>query len=87
MCGVDLTDQPCVDLSHRTDWGKFYNLACMDNPGLTEEEFLGLFVKCDSCAHINTHLLFNMHDCSPADDLNVTDPRRPLNRAYTQAGT
>ena len=81
MCGVDIMDQPCVDLSYQTDWGKFYNLACMDNPRLTEEEFLGLFVKCDSCACIN------MHDCSPADDLNVTDPRRPLNRVYTQAGT
>lgn len=89
MCGVDLTDQQSVDWSCRTDWGKFYNLASMDNPGLTEEEFLGLFVKCDSCALINTHLLFNMHDCSPqmADDSNVTDPRRPLDRAYAEAGT
>ena len=54
-----------VDLSGRTDWRKFDKLDCMDNPGLTEEEFLGLFVKCDACALITTHLMFHKHHCRP----------------------
>ncbi|KIL55140.1 hypothetical protein M378DRAFT_18209 [Amanita muscaria Koide BX008] len=34
-----------VDLSVRTDWRRFVKLDSMDRPGLTEEEFLGLFVN------------------------------------------
>ena len=87
---TDLTNYPGrgVDLSRRTDWGKFYDLACTDSPGLTEEEFLGLFIKCDSCALINTHLMFHRHYCCPqtVDDSQITDPRRSLKRTYAQAG-
>ena len=85
---ADLTNPPGVDLSRRTDWGKFYNLACTDSPGLTEEEFLGLFVKCDGCGLINTHLMFNRHYCCPqtVDDSKIIDPRRSLKRTYAQAG-
>jgi hypothetical protein len=88
MCEIDLTNPPGADLSRRTDWGKFYNLACRDSPGLTEGEFLGLFVKCDSCALINTHLTFHKHYCcaQTVDDSEVIDPRRPLKRAYAGAG-
>ena len=63
MCEIDLTNPPGADLSCWTDWGKFYNLACRSSPRLTKGEFLGLFVKCDSCALINTHLTFHKHYC------------------------
>ncbi len=33
-----------VDLSRRTDWRKLTKLECIEKPGLTEEQFLGLFV-------------------------------------------
>jgi len=64
-----------MDLSRRTDWQKFVKLDCMDRPGLTENEFMGLFIKCDMCALITTHLMFHHHHCDPqtADDLVLTD--------------
>ena len=64
-----------MDLSRRTDWRKFVKLDCMDRPGSTENEFMGLFVKCDMCALITTHLMFHRHHCDPqtADDLVLTD--------------
>jgi hypothetical protein len=57
-------DLPCVDLSRPTDWRKFYDLDYIYSPGLTEEEFLGLFVKCSSCALITMHQRFKNHHCS-----------------------
>ena len=44
-----------MDLSRHTDWQKFVKLDCMDRPGLTEDEFMGLFIKCDMCALTVTH--------------------------------
>jgi hypothetical protein len=63
------------DLSRRTDWRRFVKLDCMDRPGLTEEEFWGLFVKCDVCGLITTHLMFRSHFCDShtAGDLDLTD--------------
>ncbi|KAF8218664.1 hypothetical protein L208DRAFT_1475918 [Tricholoma matsutake] len=63
------------DLSGRTDWRKFIKLDCMDGPGLTEDEFWGLFVKCDACVLITMHLMFCSHHCDPhmADELDLTD--------------
>jgi len=63
------------DLSCRTDWRKIVKLDCMDRPGLTEDEFWGLFVKCDACALITTHLMFRSHHCNPhmTDELDLTD--------------
>jgi len=62
-----------VDLSRCTDWQKFVKLDCMDRrPGLTKDEFLSLFDKCDMCALITTHLMFHHHHCNP-DDLDLTD--------------
>jgi hypothetical protein len=65
-----------VDLGYRTDWRKFTKLDCMDRPGLTEVEFLGLFVKCDACELITTRLMFDQHHCRSNvvdDDLDPTD--------------
>ena len=80
-CGSDLLDVPLdspLDLSRRTDWRKFVKLDCMDRPGLTEDEFLGLFVKCDACALITTHVMFRSHHCNPHaaahDSEDLTDP-------------
>ena len=63
------------DLSHCTDWCKIVKLDCMDRPGLTEDEFWGLFVKCDACGLITTHLMFRSHHCDPhmGGDLDLTD--------------
>jgi hypothetical protein len=63
------------DLSYRTDWRKILKLDCMDRPGLTEDEFWGLFVKCDACALITTHMMFRSHHCDPhkEDDFDFTD--------------
>ena len=47
----------------RTDWRKFNKLDRLDRPGLTEKEFLGLFVKCDACELITSHLVFDQHQC------------------------
>jgi hypothetical protein len=81
-CGSDVTnpDPPLapqdVDLRYRTDWRKFVKLDCMDRPGLTEVEFLGLFVKCDACELITTHMMFDQHYCHAHvvdDDSDLTD--------------
>ena len=60
MGGIDLRNPP---LPTRTDWRKFDKLDRLNKPGLTEEEFLGLFVKCDACELITSHLVFNQHQC------------------------
>jgi hypothetical protein len=79
---ADLMDPPAPtpefngkDLSHRTDWRKIVKLDCMDRPGLTEDEFWGLFVKCDTCVLITTHLMFSSHHCDPhmVGELDLTD--------------
>ena len=61
--------------AYRTDWRKVNKLDCMDRPGLKEAEFFGLFVKCDACMLVMTHLVFSYHYCSPPgeDDLELTD--------------
>ena len=63
------------DLSRRTDWQRFIKLDCMDRPGLTEDKFWGLFVKCDACSLITTHLMFSSHHCDPymVDGLDLMD--------------
>jgi hypothetical protein len=64
-----------VDLGYQTDWRKFTKLESMDRPGLTEIEFLGLFVKCDACMLITTRQMFGHHHCDPReeDDGELTD--------------
>ena len=37
----------------------------MYSPGLMEKEFLGLFIKCDSCVFITMHQTFGNHHYSP----------------------
>jgi hypothetical protein len=48
-------------------------LDCIDRPRLTEQEFLGLFVKCDTCALITTHLMFCNHHCTPQTEDGLTE--------------
>lgn len=79
--GADLTDSSPgpetehVNLGQRTHWPKFDNLDRMVDPGLTEVEFLGLFVKCDACGLITTNLAFSKHACTAhmVDGLDLTD--------------
>ena len=58
--GIDLRDPP---IPARTDWRKFNKLDRLDRPRLTEKEFLGLFVRCDACELITSHLVFDQHQC------------------------
>ena len=60
MGGIDLRNPP---LPTQTDWHKFDKLDRLNKPGLTEKEFLGLFVKCDACELITSHLVFDQHQC------------------------
>jgi hypothetical protein len=55
-------------------WCKFVKLHSMDQLGLTEGEFFGLFVKCDACALITTRQMFTFHYCDPqvVDDSELT---------------
>ena len=52
-----------MDLCRRTDWWNLWQLEIKEKPGLTEEQFLGLFVKCDACGLITTHHMFHKHRC------------------------
>jgi len=52
-----------MDLHRRTDWWNLWKLELKEKPGLTEEQFLGLFVKCDACGLIATHHMFHKHYC------------------------
>jgi hypothetical protein len=63
------------DLSGPTDWRNFVKLDCMDRPRLTKDEFWGLFIKCDACVLITTHLMFCSHHCDLHMDgeLDLTD--------------
>ncbi|KAF8337779.1 hypothetical protein F5887DRAFT_917812 [Amanita rubescens] len=69
---VDMMDPPFpapefegMDLRRRTDWWNLWQLELKEKPGLTEEQFLGLFVKCDACGLIATHHMFHKHCCRP----------------------
>ena len=47
----------------------------MVKPGLSEEEFWGLFVKCDNCQKITTRQVFRYHleACEGHQDKEETD--------------
>jgi hypothetical protein len=64
-----------VDLGYQTDWRKFSKLESMDRPGLTEVEFFGLFVKCDTCMLVTTRQAFSSHHCylHVEDEAELTD--------------
>ena len=69
-CGIGLLDPPfpAAALKRRrtlTDWRKFEKLGSLYRPGLTEEEFLGLFAQCNACKLITMHRLFYEHACEP----------------------
>ncbi|KAF8310138.1 hypothetical protein F5887DRAFT_931233 [Amanita rubescens] len=55
---------PEANLSRRTDWRKMQKLDSLDRPGLTEEQFMGLFVQCDACGLITMHQIFDDHESS-----------------------
>jgi hypothetical protein len=63
---IDLTDGPLpenVDLGNTTDWRKILKLDCLDRPGLSELEFLGLFAKCNVCKLVMACQVFSFHYC------------------------
>jgi hypothetical protein len=64
-----------MDLQHKTDWRKMVRLECLESPGLSERDFIGLFARCDACGKIAARLVFDYHDCRPlgVDGLELTD--------------
>jgi len=65
------------DLGYTTDWRNFTKLDSMEEPGLTEVDFVGLFVQCDRCKLIMTRQVFIEleHQCiqRTEDDFVLTD--------------
>jgi hypothetical protein len=57
---LDLTN-PSTAIPRATKWTKFTKLDRMVKPGLSEAEFIGLFVKCDNCQKITTREVFRYH--------------------------
>jgi hypothetical protein len=45
----------------QTKWKKIDKIGRMRKPGLSEEEFQGLFAKCDICQAITTRDVFRYH--------------------------
>jgi hypothetical protein len=56
---LDLTDS--IIIPRQTKWKKFDNIGRMRKPGLSQEEFWGLFAKCDICQAITTRDVFRYH--------------------------
>jgi hypothetical protein len=76
---IDLTDVPLpaenVDLGYETDWRKIVKLDRLNQPGLSEHKFFGLFAKCSVCNLVMARLAFSAHYCAleTEDDLELTD--------------
>lgn len=73
---IDFTDVPSnVDLGYETDWRKIVKLDCLDQPGLSELEFFGLFAKCNVCQLVMARQVFSCHRCilQTEDGLELTD--------------
>jgi hypothetical protein len=58
---LDLTDPDSIIIPKQTKWKKFDKIGRMRKPGLSEEEFSGLFAKCDICQTITTRDVFRYH--------------------------
>ena len=79
---TDLNDVPPLGITavvwhYETDWQKIIRLDRLEQPGLSEKEFFGLFMKCEVCRLVVAHQVFHYHDCSPRpigkDGLELTD--------------
>jgi hypothetical protein len=70
---LDLNDSSTIPRA--TKWTKFNKLDRMKKPGLSKEEFRGLFVKCDNCQRITTREVFRYHleDCEGYQHEGDTD--------------
>jgi hypothetical protein len=64
-----------VALRYETDWRKIVKLDRLDQPGLSEVEFFGLFVKCDACKLVMARQVFSYHNCilQTEDGWELTD--------------
>ena len=64
-----------VDSGHETDWRRIVKVDSLDQPGLSELKFFGLFVKCDVCELIMARQVFCNHYCVPQieDGMELTD--------------
>jgi len=63
LLDLTLTDPDSITISglRQTKWKKFDKIGRMRKPGLSEEEFYGLFAKCDICQAITTRDVFRYH--------------------------
>jgi len=58
---LDLTDPDSIIIPKQTKWKKIDKIGRMRKPGLSEEEFWGLFAKSDICQAITTQDVFRYH--------------------------
>ena len=73
---IDLNDAPSgLGRDYETDWRKIVKLDRLEQPGLSEKEFVGLFAKCEVCGLIVARLVFQRHHCKllGEDGLELTD--------------
>jgi hypothetical protein len=73
---IDLNDAPSgLGRDYETDWRKIVKLDRLEQPGLSEKEFVGLFAKCEVCGLIVARLVFHRHHCKllGEDGLELTD--------------
>jgi len=52
-----------LDVGYKTDWQRFVRLDKLDQPGLSEVEFMGLFASCKVCGLVMTRQVFQLHYC------------------------
>jgi len=72
---TDLNNASAVDWHYEMDWRKIVRLDHLEQSGLSEKEFFGLFAKCEVCRLIVACLAFHYHCCRLVreDSLELTD--------------
>jgi hypothetical protein len=56
-----------VNQRRTIEWRWFQLLNCTKQPGLTEDQFRGLFFKCGVCGIVTTRQVFSFHECESTD--------------------
>jgi hypothetical protein len=59
----------------RTDWRKLISLVQLTSPGITEEEFVNLFMRCAACNLITADHVFERHHCLDGADATDTEDK------------
>jgi hypothetical protein len=75
LVGPGVRSRPGMNLGYETDWRKFNKLDWLERPELSEQEFYGLFTKCEACGLVMTRQVFLHHYYKwfGEDGLELTD--------------